>query len=134
VQDQDYTVDASKLSSQALSIFAESSKMCVVWRCHERQRLFYWLILAAFLESIALIILVVDSRGQNQFCLAVAAHNGRFPSNLRYITSLCYVITAHMAIFFNFLEDFINIFYNRSERNASLTSKSRNWRNQFHAV
>jgi len=41
VQGQNYMVDASKLPSQTLFIFAKS-KMCVVWRCHDgRQRPFY---------------------------------------------------------------------------------------------
>jgi len=35
---QDYTVDALKLPSQALAIFAELSKMCVVERCRDGRR------------------------------------------------------------------------------------------------
>jgi len=48
---------------------------CMVWRCHDgRQRLFYWSILAAFLNR-SFQSLIIDSRDQNQsFCLAMAAH------------------------------------------------------------
>jgi len=81
MQGQDYRVDASKLFSQVLIIFTESSKMCVVWCSHDgRQHLFYWSIITAFSESIASISLVIDSRDQ-LFYLVVAAHIGQFPSN-----------------------------------------------------
>ena len=44
-----YTVDASKLSSQALSIFAESLKICVVLRCRDgKERLSCLSILVVF--------------------------------------------------------------------------------------
>jgi len=43
VQGPGYTVDASKLPNQAPSIFSASSKMCVVWRCHDGRQHFFCL-------------------------------------------------------------------------------------------
>jgi len=83
-----------------------------------------WSILIAFPESIAL---VIDSRDQNQlFCLAVAAHSERFPSNPTKYTALpsstsIFVIVPHFAsntIFFRTLlslstfHHIINLFKN----------------------
>lgn len=59
----DYTVDASKLPSRGLLIFAQTLKMCIVCHCRDgRQRFSYWSYLAALPELRALFTLVVDSK------------------------------------------------------------------------
>ena len=72
-----FTVDASKLPSQALLIIDESSKMCVVERCRGGRRdLFYWSILAIFFQSLGVISRVAHSTVLNYyFNPAVAGHN-----------------------------------------------------------
>ena len=67
VQGQGYIVDVTSLPNQALIIFGELLKMCVVWRCHgEKLHLYVSPILAVFLWQLRAICSADDSRHSNK--------------------------------------------------------------------
>jgi len=62
--------------------------MCMVWHCHD-EKSFYWSILSAFLEAIALIALTESHWQSQSFFLTATAHSERFPFNpTRHTASL----------------------------------------------
>ena len=66
VQGQGYMVDITSPPNQALIIFGEWLKTCVVQRCHgEKLRLYNWQILANFLWPLRSICSADDSRHPN---------------------------------------------------------------------
>ncbi|GFT79375.1 hypothetical protein TNCV_603981 [Trichonephila clavipes] len=93
----DYMVDVLKLPNQALKVSGESLQTCVTWRCPDgSQRLFGWLILAVYGQSLASNGPVVDSRDLN----LVFSHTELLGDTT----------TSNMPVNLDYFCDFIDIF------------------------
>ncbi|GFU42231.1 hypothetical protein TNCV_4554141 [Trichonephila clavipes] len=73
----DYMVDAIKLPNQATRVSGESLQTCVAWRCHGKQHLFCWSILAVSGQSLASNGPVADSRDLNLVFDATESTNNK---------------------------------------------------------